>query len=260
MSKAALLYRSIFILGVALVLFSIWRLGSYYGDMHANERSIEAAKGLYEEGNRDSNVNAGSDQEERTPVEREPATPFEALLNLNSDTIGWLSIPGTSVDYPVVQTTDNNYYLDRGFTKSVNANGSIFMDYRSRYAQLDNHLIVYGHNMKNGTMFADLRHYLDADFLKEHPILQFDTLAFEAQWEVFSVYVADAVDEYLQTDFDSQAEYFEFMRAMQVRSRVATNVVLAEEDVMLTLSTCSSSDRDQRTVIHARRIVQEREA
>jgi len=176
------------------------------------------------------------------------------LLEINRDVVGWIKIPDTSIDYPVLQADDNEYYLDKDIYRNKNKAGSIFMDYRVKLDGSDKHIIIYGHHMRDGTMFKDLMKYKDRDFFYNNNIIQFDTLYREMEWEVFSVYVTEASFNYIKTQFNTPSEYEHFLTTIKNKSLFPAEVVLTANDEILTLSTCTYEYDDARFVVHARRV------
>lgn len=197
---------------------------------------------------------------------------LEPFLSANTETVGWISIPNTNIDYPVVQTIDNEKYLKTGFNLKANRDGAIFLDYRDRIRPLSRNLIIYGHNMKDGRMFCDLTKYERGSgndyvgFYNSSPIIKFDTLYEHYIWKIFAVFVTAADSKYkgalyyLDTDFASDDEFNNFISEVRKRSFINTNVDVRPDDNILTLSTCdyvypSSPDGDHaRLVVMARKL------
>ncbi|MFD0670127.1 class B sortase [Cohnella sp. GCM10027633] len=177
---------------------------------------------------------------------------FKPLLNKNADTVGWLTIAGTSIDYPVVQAEDNAYYLRRDFERDSNVTGSIFMDYRNDIGQQEKHWILYGHYMKEEIMFKGLLKYRDEAYYREHPIVTFDTLYGDQQWLVFSAYDTNADEDYIRTVFDREDEFAAFASVLKSNSLYDTGVEVGAGDRVLTLSTCSRTEEGGRFTVHAK--------
>lgn len=175
---------------------------------------------------------------------------FAALKNTNSDVIAWLYLPGTVIDYPVVQTADNEYYLEHTFNKASNKVGTIFMDYRNDPKFKDDNAILYGHHMKDGSMFKKLIEYKKQDFYDANPSLYLYTPTKTYELQVFSAYTIEATDNYTDIDFGvSKADRF---AQLKKRSTVQTDVALTEEDTIVTLSTCTYDYDDARFAVHAK--------
>lgn len=195
---------------------------------------------------------------------REPSTPedvryqspidFEALFAINPDIIGWIQIPGTVVDYPVVQVWDNDTYLHTTFEGRRNASGAIFADYRSASDFSDPNTLIYGHKMKNGTMFALLTDYLQPSFYEAHPTLTVYTSDAEYHYEIFSVYVTAPDDPAYTLDYPDADSFADYLDEVKARSQMHTDVAVDATDVIITLSTCDYQFEDARLVVHAKRV------
>lgn len=168
---------------------------------------------------------------------------FNYLNNINSDTVGYLTIDELGINYPVVKTTDNDYYLSHSFDKSKNVGGWIFMDYRNT-SMNDKNTIIYGHNMKDGSMFGKLKQLRNSDI---DTIYYYDENG-KTIFKIISMYEVDEESYYITTDF-SDNEYLEFLNTIKSRSIKNINYNPSLEDKILTLSTCSNSGK--RFVVHA---------
>lgn len=174
------------------------------------------------------------------------------LSNINSDYRGWININNTNIDYPILQARDNEYYLKKDINKSNLASGSIFLDFRNNKF-LDKNTIIYGHYMKNDTMFSELKYYKDANFFNRNNKINITTPDNKIlKYQVFSVYVTDANDNYIQTNFESDYEYEEFLNKISNKSLFHNNLNVNTSDRILTLSTCSYEFENARMVIHAK--------
>lgn len=204
------------------------------------------------------------------PVEEDPFNPywdyikmnlinvdFTNLLNINSDTKGWIQVNGTNINYPFVQTTDNKYYLKRDFNKKSNSAGWVYMDYRNDINNLNRNTILYAHGRLNGTMFGSLKNIFDSDWFDDvnNHVIKLSTLTENTLWQVFSVYHIPTTSDYLQTEFSSDTEFLEFVNMLKDRSQYNFNVEFNETDNILTLSTCYNDE--ERVVLHAKLIKKE---
>lgn len=178
---------------------------------------------------------------------------FTSLKETNSDAIGWIQLPGTNINYPFVQTTDNEYYLTHSFDKSYNKAGWLFLDYRNN--NLDNkNNIIYAHGRYDGTMFGSLKNALNPIWQNniDNHIVKISSEKANTLWQVYSVYVIPTTSDYIQTDFTSDEEYLEWLNNMKTRSVYNFNVDLNASDKTITLSTCYNND--EKLVLHARLI------
>lgn len=177
---------------------------------------------------------------------------LRSLLSLNSDTVGWLTVKGTNVDYPVVQANDNKYYLRKNYNKEKDFNGWVFMDYRNNPELLDKNTIIYGHNIYySDVMFGTLTRITKKKWreVEENHYITFSTLDENLTWKIFSVYSINVTSDYLQTTFESDEEWLDFTSTLKERSDYEFDTEIKEDDKMLTLSTCLENNR--RLVVHA---------
>ena len=217
----------------------------------------EKTEGIREEEHSES---MASHYKTKTPVvlEVKIKTPeevyasFKELLNTNEETVGYIKINNTHINYPVTKHTDNDFYLHKSFLKKDSAAGCIFMDYRNKIKPADKNLILYGHNMKDMSMFRDLRLYEERDFFFNNDKIIFNTLYAESEYEVFSVYIAEPSLDYIITDFDNDKKFTEYIKSIKTRSLYKKDISVSEADHILTLSTCSYESPDARLVIHAK--------
>ncbi|MBO4900087.1 MAG: class B sortase [Lachnospiraceae bacterium] len=179
----------------------------------------------------------------------------------NKSVIGWITIDGTNIDYPVMQTVNNEYYLNHNFDGKEDNNGSIFMDCNCNAMFRSTNLIVYGHHMKSGKMFGNLKKYESEDYCKEHNLIKFDTIYEKGLYEVMYVFrdtIKDAGNvgfKYYQfIDVASEEEFDSNMNAMAEMSLYDTGVTAKYGDQLLTLSTCNGSTSTARFVVVAKRI------
>ena len=186
---------------------------------------------------------------------------YKTLYEKNKRLIGWLKIDDTNIDYPVMQTSNNEYYLDHNFNQEYDKNGSIFMDYACSAYPKSTNLILYGHHMKSGNMFGNLQKYAKESYGKEHALIQFDTIYEKATYQVMYVFRSqvynedDIVFKYYQfIEANSEAEFDSYMNEMSKMSLYDTGVTAKYGDSLLTLSTCDHSQEDGRFVVVAKRV------
>ncbi len=171
-------------------------------------------------------------------------------LSINPLFMGWIRIPETKVDYPFVRSQDNKDYLYKDFNNEFSEAGTIFMDYRNLGNFNDRHSILYGHNMRNGTMFHALRYYDDIRFFQDHPVIEFSGLYETKQYRVFSVYEISADDYSLPVAFSDQ-EYADYLKKLNSKSMHPSGVELNPKLRLLTLTTCSYGVDNGRFILHA---------
>lgn len=179
---------------------------------------------------------------------------INTLKNKNSDTLGWISVNNTNVNYPFVQTSDNEYYLNHAFDKSNNRAGWIFLDYRNNKDFSDKNNILYGHARRDNSMFGSLRNVIKKEWFlnKDNHIIKLSTEKENTLWQIFSTYKIEVESYYLTTSFSTDLEYERFLNTIKERSLYDFDVTLSKDDKILTLSTCSGEN--SRIVIHAKLI------
>ncbi len=207
-----------------------------------------------------------TESEETYPAEPAFVQPkYRSLYNENNDFVGWITVPNTAINHPVVQGEDNSYYLRHDFYKQYLRRGTIFMDYRNDPENLNVNTILYGHNYLDSTMFSDLEKYKDIEFYKTAPVIEFNTIYGDYKWKVFAVFLTTASPE-LDNDyvfnyiypFMTESSTEEFIAEVAKRSLYDTGVDVLPTDKILTLSTCTRDmditrkQEDARCVVMAR--------
>lgn len=179
---------------------------------------------------------------------------IDSLIKQNSDTVGWININNTNINYPFVQAKDNKYYLTRAFDKSYNEAGWLFLDYRNSKDFSNKNNIIYGHSRLNKTMFGSLHNVLSSNWYnnKNNHIIRLSTQTENTMWQIFSVYKVPVETYYLTTDFDNSSSYSKFLKTIKDRSVHSFDVNVSSSDKILTLSTCSNNNK--RVVVHAKLI------
>ncbi|MBR1939251.1 class B sortase [Candidatus Saccharibacteria bacterium] len=183
---------------------------------------------------------------------------FSELKKLNSETIGWIRVGGTNINYPFVQTSNNDFYLKHSFDKSYNSAGWVFADFRNHIDGTDRNMIVYAHGRYDTTMFGSLRNILTSGWLNNpsNYIVRTSNESENALWQVFSTYRIETTNDYIQTSFRSDEDFGRFVNMLKDRSAHDFNTTVSGTDHILTLSTCYS--KTERVVLHAKLIKRER--
>lgn len=209
------------------------------------------------DGAQEISADAPSEQTAEKPV---MLPQYAGLYEENKDLVGWLSIDGMKIDYPVMQNEDDKYYLHRDFYGNDSKYGCLYV---REQADLDagTNFIIYGHNMKDGSMFGDLDLYVKESFFKEHPTVSFDTLYEERTYEIVAVLRSqvynvddDAFKYYQFYEADTQEEFEDFYGNIKALSLYDTGVEAEFGDTFLTLSTCAYHVKDGRLVVVAKRM------
>ena len=176
---------------------------------------------------------------------------FNLLKEKNSDVVAWLKVEGTDVEYAVVKTNNNDYYINHNFEKQYNKAGWIFADYKNKLDGTDKNLVIYGHNRRNGSMFSSLKNILNEQWYsnEENKKVTLITENEYCTYKVFSVYQIQQEEYYITTEFNN-INFSDFIKSIKQRSIVDFNIEVTEKDRVLTLSTCADNNK-YRIVLHA---------
>ena len=249
--KGNLLIGFIQVISIIIIIISLYYIYLWYID---NKKTENILNEIYENANVSSD-NISVDNDLKIEVEN---IDFNKLINKNPDTIGWIKVLGTDINYPVVQTNNNDFYLTHSFDKSYNKAGWIFADYINKNLknnELDKNTIIYGHNRQNNSMFGTLSNVFKEEWLRNigNHYINFSTLNNNMVWKVFSTYTIEKEEYYIQSNFSSDEEYISFLNTIKNRSTYKYDVNISKEDKILTLSTCTNVGKG-RTVLHAKLI------
>lgn len=252
---------SIAFITIALILFagcSVY-IVNYYKTQREAQESYERLQKQQEEQRKqrlEMAIEAEESEESEEEVEKvEIPIDFQELQETNPDIYAWISIPGTKIDYPILQSpTDDTYYLNHTVDKVEGLPGSIYTEGLNSKDFSDPNTLIYGHNMRNGTMFAGLHSYADNQFFKENPYINIYTPEKALKYQIFAAYISD--DRHILKSFDFQIPevYENYLESIySIRSMGASinkELNITSEDKIITLSTCNSID-NQRWLIQA---------
>lgn len=208
-------------------------------------------------------IDASIPESERDKLPLNIQDKFAKLYSLNPEFIGWVQIDGTDIDYPVMQTTDNDKYLKTDFYGNYHRLGTVFADYRATISEDGNsdNIVIYGHSANNGEFFSPVRKYKSLEYYQEHPIVHFDTIYEEADYVILAAFMVDASDTtetafYYHDvhDFSSQEDYDAFFEQVDKRSYFSTNIDHTIDDKYITLSTCDYEIKNGRLAVVARKL------
>lgn len=240
-----LIFTGIFALGA----FQIYRQLREYDKGTSSYTDIEQHVSLPDpEDNQNEEQNETQAGEE--PETNWPVVDFTALAEINPDIVAWIYIEDTEINYPVVQGLDNQYYLKHLFSGEWNSLGCIFLDSRNSPDFSDRHSIVYGHHMKNGTMFSGLTEYKKQEFYDTHPTILILTPEQNYRIEIFAGYVANVKDNAWKVDFGTDTVFEDWQKSVKERSCFDSDITSAVTDRIVTLSTCSYEFDNARFVLH----------
>lgn len=240
-----------------------------YDDIENDLQKIKLDLDIPENNNHDKDITfieSNDDDKERVTLTTTTTTTttiydvkyekvFEKLKEINNDTVGWLTVNNTKIDYPVVQSTDNDYYLYRDYYKNKNRHGWIYMDYRNNIEDLSDNTIIFGHNLANQKMFGTLRYVTNPSWYKKssNQIITFNTTKATMKWQIISIYKIPVTNDYLVANFASSEDKLNFLDMITQRSIYDFNATYDENTKIITLSTCSNGSKD-RLVVHAKLI------
>ena len=224
--------------------------GSYAADTNYELDKMNDKNNTNNNTNNSDNSNSNNSNKTNSKYNFEKA--FSKLKKINNETVGFLTVKGTNINYPVVQHNDNSYYLTKDFYKKKSSMGWIYMDYRNDSVNLSSNNIIYGHSMLNGTMFGTLRNVLTSNFRKnsENMIISYDTPNHEYKFKIFAGYRVNYTTDYLKTDFENKKEFDSFIKLIRGRSTFKTKDKVLYGDKIITLSTCAGNG-EKRLVVHA---------
>ncbi|NLB15562.1 MAG: class B sortase [Clostridiales bacterium] len=181
---------------------------------------------------------------------------LNAMALKNPDTFGWIIVGGTQISYPIMQSTDNDYYLKRAYNGEYLPAGSIFADYRNYKSIMKNfNTVIYGHNMLDGLMFNGIVYFMDEEFFRNNKYIDVYTSEGIYTYEVFSIYKARYDEGYIRTEFENYDQFIEFEQLCNSKSLFQREgIEFKEGDRMLTLSTCTNGPWYYRYALHAQLI------
>jgi len=242
-SKKEFLRKVIFSISLIVFIVCGYKLYNIWSEYNKNSK-------VYEETREFSPEQAAS---ENGDIRYEfKAEDYNNLLAINSDFKGWISINDTGINYPVVKTDNNEFYLTHNFKKEENAGGAIFISSNNIAPFSDKNTIIHGHHMKDGSMFADLKKYKDENFVKSHPIY-ISTKDKVLKYEVFTVFIEKADNGSYQNGFSSYEEYVSYINKLKTKSLFNIEVgKFIQEDKIITLSTCDYDVDDGRLLVCGR--------
>ena len=229
---------------IAILIFYGIKIIKWFIDNNENEHIQEKISSYIEK-----NV----EQENEKDKDDKYMIDFKSLKEINEDTCGWIKVGSTNIEYTIVKTDNNVYYLNHNFEKKENVAGWIFADYRNTFNETDQNRIIYGHNMKNGSMFAQLSDILKKEWYKkeENKYITLVTAEKTEKYEVFSIYEEKASDYPIKTDFLNYREYVSFIETLKNKSIYNFNTDTSNIKRILTLSTCGK-DISNRIILHAK--------
>lgn len=221
----------------------VWRAEAEYGELKRHAGMVVSE--MLQENNLETTGEAG---------EIHTINPkLQSLQELNPDVIGWIEIPESNIDYPVMQGDNNQYYMDHTFYGTESAAGSVFMETQNRSDFSDLVTFVYGHRMRDGSMFGNLKYYEDSEYWAEHPEIYISTYAEEITYEIFSVHRAAVGSDTYTLFFEAGDTYERYLQSEKEKSWYDTGVEVDKNDRILVLVTCTADQKNERIVVLGRR-------
>lgn len=231
------------LLYLAVFLYSGFVLVKYLYTYYEASKSLKEVQAIYETTletlGGESEVEATVTEDLLSKYRIRPQ--FEDLQAVNEHIVGWISVDGTKLNNPILQTDNNDFYLDHNFKDNYSRAGSIFMDYRNDVMDMNRNTILYGHAMKNGTMFGNLKNYLQQDYADAHSTIYVDTLYEGYDIEVFAAYETTIDFYYIETEFQTDETFLKFIEEVKERSAIQTDVEIGAADKIITFSTCKDA-------------------
>ncbi len=250
MKKKNWLYMTLIALLIGIILYSGWKLLTILSEYKKGESSYEALTEEYTDKYTFNVVDVEDNLNEEQSIETAPITvSFSELLNECRDVVGWLYCEGTEINYPIVQSSDNDYYLRRLLDGTWNIAGSIFLDYRNASDFSDWNSIVYGHNMKNDSMFGSLEKYKNQDYYEEHPVCYLLTPDKDYKIELIGGYTTSTDASLAYSIPVTSEERDKLIEQVQRTSTFQADIQISDQDRLITLSTCAYDFDNARYVL-----------
>ena len=255
--KEKVIYKIIYFNSILLIALSTIYIVKF---LSIKKEAIEE-RNLLNEIKINENIQLAKVENEQKEKENERIKQVKTLKSENSDIIGWIEIENTKINYPVLQTTDDEYYLTHNYKKEKTEKGSIFLSKDYNWDRPSDNLQIYGHNLGNGEMFQELLKYTDEKFYKEHPNIRFTTANEDSIFEIIAVFKSkvyyksdkDLFRYYYFINAETEKEYNEFVENAKKASLYKINATAKYKEQLMTLSTCSYHTEDGRFVVVARK-------
>ena len=230
----ALIFLFIFL---GIFVFSAYKISIYLTSAKDTQEIVETL---------DDYIEVNTDNEDDVKID------FDKLKKTNSDTVAWIRVNNTNINYPVVRGNDNEYYLKHNFNKKWNEGGWIYSDYRNKFDGTDRNIVIFGHAMKNKTMFGSLINTTHKDWNNDESNRKIQLIINDKVYiyKIFSVYKVQVEDYYINTKFSSDSDYKKFLNTIKDRSMYKYNEDISETKNILTLSTCYDN-HNTRLAVHA---------
>ena len=237
------------IIAICVFLFSAYKLLTIWQEYHKGTEMYQKVEEEAVQIEQQEEMDSSSGE---TVTRKHFRVDFEKLLTTNEETIAWIRFDKPEkISYPVVQTTDNSTYLTKGFNGQQNSAGTLFADMVNANDFSDKNTFIYGHNMKNGAMFGRLREYKSEKFCKKNPYFYIYTADGKVRtYQVFSVEIVENNSESFQVYFSDENPFVEYVKMIRENSLYQTDAEVGEEDLIVSLSTCTNVKVTERMIVH----------
>ena len=241
-----------------VLLISVIMIAGHYISASQSEKEFDGLVEIVENSEKLDSMQYDGDENVQSPLAK-----YQELYQMNNDMIGWISIEGTNINYPVMYTPDNkDYYLKHNFEKGYSSYGVPYIAEHCNPLEPSDNVIIYGHHMKNGSMFSDLMKYESEEFYNTQNTINFDSLTETAEYEIFAVFKTTVYDDagfkyYQFVDAELEQEFTEYVQKCKELSLYDTGISAEYGDKLITLSTCEYSRTNGRMVIVAKKIVEQ---
>ena len=245
MKKKRILNIAIYLILFLILICSGFNLYFWYKEKKNNDETTEQLK---------NNVKLEKIKKDNSNNEKY-IVDFKKLKSENSDVVAYIKVNNTNIEYPIVKTSNNNFYLNHSFDKSKNSRGWIFADYKNKFDNTDKNIVIYGHNMRDESMFGSLKNILNEEWYNntENKNITFLTEKGNYIYKVFSIYKIESEDYYIKTNFKNDEDYEKFLNTIKNRSIKNFDINLNINDKIITLSTCANNNK-YRIVLHAKKL------
>ena len=254
--------RILYIELIILIFLSELYIIRYFFDTYKTKKQsgllneIEIDEGVSKENSEQTEENINEEI-----VKTERMLKLEELQKENDEIVAWIEIEGTNINYPVMQGSDNEFYMNHNYKKQSTSSGSIFLDKDYSWSNVSSNMLMYGHNMKNGTMFRDLLKYKNKSYYDSHPNIKFTTNTYDSTFEIISAFQSkvynksdkDVFRYYFYTNINTEEEFNEYAENVKKASLYDTGKAASYGDMLITLSTCAYHTKNGRFVVVARK-------
>ncbi len=248
---------------VRKIIFFISFITLIYSSIYIANYFLQHLKTDYTSKKLASVYNQKPTQQEISSIPSEFLEKFAGLYNINNDIKGWIRVPNTKIDHPVVQTKDNEYYLYKNFEKKYDPHGIPYADFRNiiEKDKMSTNTVLYAHNINGGKLFGDFNKYRDIEFYKQNSVINFDTIYEESLYKIFAVFVTntdntdpDYFDYHNYIEMNDDKVFYKFITEVNKRRLYDTGIDVKSSDKLLTFSTCANELKDGRLVVVARKL------